>query len=218
MDKSFHGRTRRHGRCFPGAERSCRANKRARVTLLVGGSVIDFETNSDGEAALTFGYPDVTMTGNNILRITNSFGGSFNVMGNSMALTSNDRTEEVIFDFLSPVDAFGFNFGGADFEWYLIAYSAANTILDELTISPFGNSNNGEWFGISAAGIASAKLYNTAFDVGSNSGTTDYVILDNLTYVKSVPEPATLLLMCLGLAGIFVTGIRQHDDQAQNSV
>jgi hypothetical protein len=182
---------------------------------LAGGSVINFEASTNGEAAITFSYPDVTMVGNNLLRITDSFNGSFNVTGNSMALTSNDRTEEVVFNFLSPVDAFAFNFGGADLEWRLIAYSVTNTILDELTISPFGNSNNGEWFGISTAGIVSARLYNPAFDVGSNSGSTDYVIIDNFTYVESVPEPATILLMCLGLLGILATSMRRRGNHVR---
>ncbi|MGR8931949.1 MAG: PEP-CTERM sorting domain-containing protein [Gammaproteobacteria bacterium] len=169
---------------------------------LAGGEVIDFEFNSSGDSADSFGFGSVTMTGNNVLRITDSFSGTFNVSGNSLALTTNDLTQEVAFDFLSPVDAFGFNFGGADLEWRLVAYSSTNAVLDELIISPFGNSNNGEWFGLSLAGIASARLFNTEFDTASNSGATDYVVLDNFTYVKSVPEPATLALFSVGL-GVF---------------
>jgi PEP-CTERM motif len=169
---------------------------------LAGGSVIDFSANAAGEAAMTFAYMDVSMTGNHVLRITDSFDGLFNVTGNCMALTSNDLTEEITFSFSSPVNAFGFNFGGADQEWHLIAYSAGNTILDELAISPFGSSNNGEWFGIAAPGIASARLSNTAFDVGSNTGTPDYVVIDSLTYANAVPEPSALLLMGLGMAGL----------------
>jgi len=169
---------------------------------LAGGSVIDFESNFDGDVAVTFGYADVAMTGNNVLRITNSFSGSFNVNGNSMALTSNDRTEEITFNFSSLVNAFGFNFGGTEQEWRLIAYSTNNTILGDLIIPVFNNSNSGEWFGISMPGIASARLYNTAFDISNNTGVSDYVVLDNFTYVKSVPEPATLALLTLGLVGI----------------
>jgi hypothetical protein len=180
---------------------------------LAGGSVIDFEANANGEIATTFGYTDVSMTGNNVLRIINSFDGSFNVTGNSLALTSNDRTEEITFNFLSPVNAFGFNFGGADLEWRLIAYSAADTILDELTISPFGGSNNGEWFGISVPGIASTRLYNTAFDIGSDTGTPDYVVIDNFTYVSAVPEPSTFMLISLGLAGLGF-GCRQQRNRS----
>lgn len=169
---------------------------------LAAGAVIDFESNASGDSAGTFAYLDVTMTGNNLLRITDSFSGSFNMYGNSVALTSNDRTQEIIFNFLSPVTAFGFNLGGADLEWRLIAYSTSNAILGDMLITPFGSSNSGEWFGILAPGIASAILYNTAFDVANNTGTTDYVVLDNLTYATSVPEPATFMLMSLGLAGL----------------
>ena len=174
---------------------------------LAGGSIVDFESNVSGDFALTFAYPDVTMTGNNTLRITDSFDGLFNMTGNSVALTSNDQTQEITFNFSSPVAAFGFNFGGADLEWRLIAYSTTSAILGDMTISPFGNSNSGEWFGISAPGIASAILYNTAFDVSGNTGTTDYVVLDNLTYATAVPEPATFMLMSLGLAGF---GLRRR--------
>lgn len=181
---------------------------------LAGGSVIDFEANANGEFATIFGYTNVSMNGNNILRITNSFDGSFNVTGNSMALTSNDRTQEITFNFMSPVDAFGFNFGGADLEWRLISYSAADSILNELIISPFGGSNNGEWFGISASGIASARLYNTAFDIGDDTGTPDYVVIDNLTYVSAVPESSTFMLISLGLAGLGFGFRRQRNIRA----
>lgn len=168
---------------------------------LAGGSIIDFESNAPGDFAVTFTYPDVAIVGNNILRITDSFDGLFNMSGNSVALTSNDRTQEITFNFSSPVDAFGFNFGGTDIEWRLVAYSTSSAILGDITISPFGNSNSGEWFGISAPEIASAILYNTAFNVSGNTGTTDYVVLDNLTYIKAVSEPGTFMLLSLGLAG-----------------
>jgi len=169
---------------------------------LAGGSVIDFEANANGAFASTFHFPDVSITGNNILRISSSFDGSYNVTGNSLALTTNDQTQEITFNFAAPVEAFGFNFGGVDSSWHLVAYSAASTVLDEFSIAPFGSSNNGEWFGIAGPGIASVQLYNTAFDIASNTGTLDYVVIDNLTYAAPIPEPATILLFSTGLAGL----------------
>lgn len=176
---------------------------------LAGGSVIDFEANADGETAITFGYADVSMTGNDVLRISAAFGGSFNVTGNSLALTTNDLTQQLTLSFLSPVTAFGFNFGGADVAWRLSAYSAAGALLDEQLISPFGNSNDGAWFGISAPGISSARLHNTAFDIGAGTGTPDYVVIDNVTVVRAIPEPATTLLMGLNLAGLCLGRLRR---------
>jgi hypothetical protein len=177
---------------------------------LAGGSVIDFETNANGAFATTFDFADVSMSGNNLLRIISSFSGSYNVTGNSLALTTNDRTQEITFNFAAPVDAFGFNFGGADLDWHLIAYSATSTVLDAFNIAPFGSSNNGEWFGIAAPGIASAKLYNTAFDITGNTGTLDYVVIDNFTYAEPIPEPATILLVGTGLAGLAAARRRKN--------
>lgn len=167
---------------------------------LAGGTVIDFEANTPGDAAVSFVYGDVTMTGNNPLLITDAFDGSHNTTGNSLALTGNDRTQEIVFDFATPVDAFGFNFGGTNETWHLVAYGAGDTVLSELDLPQIDPTNDGDWRGIAASGIVSAKLFNTAFNVETDSGTLDYIVLDNFTYqVAAVPEPETYAMMLAGL-------------------
>ena len=177
---------------------------------LAGGAVIDFSSHTSGHASPSLSYTDVEISGNNVLRITDSFNGMFNMTGKCMALTSNDRTQEVTFTFSTPVDAFGFNLGGTDSPWHLVAYSAANDIVGERTIAPFGNSNNGEWFGIASSGITAARLYNTEFDVLNNTGITDYVVLDNFTYATPVPEPSTCILTGLGLVGLSLSARKRR--------
>ena len=176
---------------------------------LTGGTVVDFEANTSGEFATSFTYPGVTMTGapgNKIMWVLNNFDAQFNVTGNSLALTTNDRTQEIVFDFTAPVSAFGFNLGGTDEAWRLIAYSASSTILDEVLLPVINNANDGQWYGIAVQGIASARLYNTAFD---NTGGLDYIVIDNFTFASHVPEPATLALLVLGLLGLGVSRARK---------
>jgi hypothetical protein len=150
------------------------------------------------------------MTGNNLLRITDAFDNQFNVTGNSLALTTNDRTQEVVFDFASPVDAFGFNFGGTNETWHLVAYGAGDIILGELDLPQIDTANGGDWRGIQAAGIVSAKLFNTAFSVDTDSGSLDFIVLDNFTYQPAVPEPSSMILLTAGLGLLRLTTRRNE--------
>lgn len=163
---------------------------------LAGGSVIDFESNTPvTDDAVTLTYPDVSMTGNSTLRISAAFDGQFNVTGKALALTTNDSVKEVVFAFTGLVDAFGFNIGGTDVaDWQLVAYSATGATLESLSVPVLNDGNNGNYLGIAMPGIASARL--------SNSGSEDYVVLDNFTYVKQIPEPFSLALIGIGIAGI----------------
>lgn len=177
---------------------------------LAGGTVIDFESHTAGDSAGAFGYGGVVMTGNNLLRISDAYDGQFNVTGKSLALTTQDRTQQLEFDFADPVGAFGFNFGGTDETWRLVAYASDGSVLAELDLPQIQDGNGGDWRGIQAQGIASATLYNTAFDVGTDSGDLDYIVLDNFTYLAApVPEPQTYALMLAGLGFVRLVARRR---------
>lgn len=168
---------------------------------LAGGTVVDFESDAAGAAASSFSYASVTLTGNNILRVTDAFAGTFNVTGQAIALTTNDRTQSLDLVFATTVDAFGLNIGGTDQIWRLEAYAAGGALIEGMDIPILAAANDGQWYGIAAGGIAGARLFNTAFDVSRDSGTLDYIVVDNVTTASVVPEPGTMALALVALFG-----------------
>lgn len=164
---------------------------------VVGGAVIDFESNAPGtDDAVTLNYTDVSMTGNSTLRISGAYNNQYNVAGNTLALTTNDGGNKVVFEFAGLVDAFGFNIGGTDVAtWRVVAYSATGATLDSLLVPVLTNTNNGDYLGIAMSVIASSRLIN-------DSSNPDYVVVDNFTYAKRIPKSLFLALIGIGIAGI----------------
>lgn len=166
---------------------------------LAGGTVVDFDTSPTGlfhsqsYGALSINGEDGPFT------IGSDFNGSFNTRGGQSLYNDFDFVPSILrFNFTSPVDAFGFNWGAADNTWTLEAYSAGGAVLDTQAITPVFGSNAGEYFGMAAAGISYAILWNTAGG--------DYIFIDNFTFIGDEPQVpdagSSLALLGFGLAGL----------------
>lgn len=170
---------------------------------LAGGTVVDFDTAASG----LFGaqsYGALTITGVDApFTIGSDFIGSFNTRGVKSLYNDFDFIPmQLRFDFSSPVDAFGFNWGAADNSWTLQAYSSGGAFLELVLLPPVFGSNAGEYVGLAAAGISYAILTDTKDNIPAG----DYIFIDNFTYVGDdpiVPDAgASLALLGLGLSGL----------------
>ncbi len=167
---------------------------------LTGANVIDFE----GEAFGTFSsitIDDVTFTAadDRHLRIDSSYG--YNSTGRYLDNGSygSHGFGTMDMEFAGGTDAFGFNWSMAESwaDWTLTAYDAAHTIIESWSLPSTGSSSAGEFFGISASGIATASL--------SWTGNYDWISIDNFSYTTeaaSVPEPSIIALFGAGLVGL----------------
>ena len=143
-----------------------RANIEA-ATGLSGGAVIDFESATPGyfnevsQQGVTFSAP----TG--ALGVDTQYAGQFSLIGKSLKSVSHKRIDMA---FAEPITGFGFFFGASDLTWTLTAYDALGGVLETLLIGPTGTSNAGNFFGVTAAGIRSARL---------TAATPDWVAIDD---------------------------------------
>jgi len=167
---------------------------------LAGGTQQGFDAVATGlYNTLTLG--NVTYTGvDAAFSIGPDFNGQFNTTGGKSLFNDFDFVPTSFrFDFAAPVSALGFNFGAADIGvWTLSAFDSSSNLLDSLVLTNTNASNAGEYFGLAAAGISFATLVNSG-------GANDYIFIDRFTTSDSaaaVPEPATLLLLGSGLAGL----------------
>jgi hypothetical protein len=181
---------------------------------LTGGTVIDFDAGPTGVFSnITFG--NVTFTGVDApLTIGSDYIGSYNTRGvNSMYNDFDYIPSQFRFDFATPVNAFGFNWGASDNDWLLSAFDSGGGLIETLTVPKVFSSNAGEYFGIAASGIAFATLVDQKDRIAEG----DYVFIDNFTYVKqqvSVPEPSSVLgLGLLGFGAFFKRKFNQKQKQ-----
>ena len=165
--------------------------------VLSGATVIDFETQSLGNYSNLL-INNVNFSGNSNFKIDNALSG-YNATGKYLENTLTG-SNQFIFNFLSPVSAFGFNWGASNEDWVLNAYDTSNNLLESYTLPQVWWNNNGEFYGISIANISYATLVQTTF----NEDIIDWILIDNFTYQGNnpVPEPATMLLFGLGLLGL----------------
>jgi hypothetical protein len=173
---------------------------------LVGASVTTFDTDTPG-AYTTY------ITNDNNLQIDSLDGRSFYISADYAGQYNNpgQAIENAYgtgsFKFSGPggggtTSAFGFNWGASDTAWTLTAYGISNNLLESYQLPITYSSNAGDFFGIAAPGIYYVTLT-------GDSG--DYVFVDNFTIEQGgnhqIPEPATMLLLGLGLMGL--AGIRR---------
>ncbi len=131
-------------------------------------------TVSEGELA-TYTDPDFTAAG--------ASGYNFNIDGDNGALMS----------FSFDVDSISFIYGGNTGVFDVVARDAANAIVDSFNVSTGGGESAGPAT-LSGPGIRSIFFQ----DPGFNFAAIDNVYIET----SAVPEPTTLALMSLGLAGI----------------
>lgn len=111
-------------------------------------------------------------------------------------------TDTMTFTFATPVQAVGgfLNYlPGGTTPTTIAVYDATNTLIEsfELTFLTDGSINSGQFFGF----LESAPI------ISSFTLTDNYIGLANLTVavtVSSVPEPGTLAMLGLGIAGLIV--------------
>lgn len=172
-------------------------------TVLNGGTVIDFDGGPTG-FFYNYSIGDITFSTSDSVpfEVGRDFDGAFNA--SEISLYSRlAGPQSLVISFSTPVDAFGFNWGGTDFLWELRAFNSASALIDTVLLPAVESSNVGDFFGISAPDISFATLTRT-----TDSG--DISVIDNFTFVRSVtsnvPSGGTTALMLLGgllgLAGL----------------
>lgn len=166
-------------------------------SALAGANVIDFEDQTIGTyTSLT--VDDVTFTAvDNHLQIDNSYQ-QYNQSGIYLdnGTYSDNGFGTLNIEIAGGTDAFGFTWGMAESfaTWELSAYDGSDNLIEAYVLPSTQSSNLGEFFGIAAANIAYATL--------SWTGDYDWIAIDNFSYTSSIPEPATLGLLTLGLLGL----------------
>jgi hypothetical protein len=141
---------------------------------LSGGSTIDFEQATPGSYnSITQGNVTFSTPSGQVGFVSANYDGSYNTQGQSLQNTyAFDGFSELKISFVTPINAFGFNFGASDESWTLSAFDAAGSLLDTQVLAPTGSSNAGDFFG-----IKTDILISYATLVAQVPG--DYVFVDN---------------------------------------
>ncbi|MEO8937458.1 MAG: PEP-CTERM sorting domain-containing protein [Burkholderiaceae bacterium] len=161
--------------------------------------IVNFDSTALAtRSSLTSGAVTISGIGGSI-RVANDYPGQYN--GRGAAYLDNDQgdTNGFRFDFASIVNAFAFNFGASDNVWTLTAFDASGHVLESVRAPITNGSNAGDYIGLADAGIKYATL---------TTSSSDWVFVDNFVYAaplvraSAVPEPGSIALIGLGIAGV----------------
>jgi hypothetical protein len=159
------------------------------LAAIGGGELITFDgLQGNYNSLVTSG---VTFTSSGPFSIDTSYSGSYNTTG--VHLTDQDSAS-FTFDFTNTVTNFAFVHGATDYVTTITGWNGGN-IVESHNFQNSNASNDGMFVGLSNnSGFTHATL---------TMSSSDYIFIDNFSYsATSVPEPLSIALLGLGLAGI----------------
>lgn len=162
-------------------------------------AIVDFE-NQPNATFSSLTSNGVTFTGiGGSLRTDAQYAGLYNARGSRYLDNNQGSTGTVRFDFDTLVNGFAFNWGASDVAWTLSAFDAMGNVIESYVLPITNASNAGDYVGLQDNGISYATM---------TGGAGDWIFVDNFTIAQagtSVPEPAPLALLGLGVVGLLAS-------------